>query len=245
MLDITQERLAAAAGVSRGHIAALESGRVNVSLDLVERIGDILGLDIQLVGRPQIIVAPLRQRDLVHAKCSSYVERRFDRVGWETAREVQFVDGRWRGWIDVLAFDPRTATLVIIEVKTRIDDVGAIERQVGTYERAASAVAASLGWQPRRIDSWLVALASDEVERAVRANRDVLARAFPGRAIEMRTILDPNATPGAAHGPGRGLALIDPRSRRRDWLIPTRADGRRSAAPYRDYADAARRFEVA
>jgi hypothetical protein len=40
----------------------------------------------------------------------------------------------------------------------------------------------------------------------------------------------------------RGLALVDPTSRRRDWLLPTRSDGRRSSLPYRDYADAARRL---
>jgi hypothetical protein len=37
----------------------------------------------------------------------------------------------------------------------------------------------------------------------------------------------------------RGLALIDPRSRRRDWLIPTRVDGRRTVLPYQDLARAA------
>jgi hypothetical protein len=36
---------------------------------------------------------------------------------------------------------------------------------------------------------------------------------------------------------GRGLALVDPSSRRRDWLIRTSVDGRRSPASYRGYAD--------
>lgn len=244
MLDISQERLAAAAGVSRGHIAAIETGRINPSLDLVERIGGALGLDIHLASRALIVVEPPRQRDLVHARCSSYAERRFGGDWWETAREARVVDGRWRGWIDILAFDHRTRTLVIVEIKTQIDDMGAIERQVGTYERAAMGVTASLGWRPRRICSWLVALASDDVEQAARANRDLLARAFPRRAADMRRILDRDTPTTAAGGTDRGFALIDPRSRRRDWLIPSRLDGRRSAAPYRDYADAARRLAI-
>jgi hypothetical protein len=33
---------------------------------------------------------------------------------------------------------------------------------------------------------------------------------------------------------------VDPRSRRRQWLQRTRLDGRRTAARFRDYADAAR-----
>jgi hypothetical protein len=51
---------------------------------------------------------------------------------------------------------------------------------------------------------------------------------------------------GLATGPmsGRGLALCDPASRRREWLIRTRLDGRRSELPYRDYADAARRLRT-
>ena len=36
----------------------------------------------------------------------------------------------------------------------------------------------------------------------------------------------------------RNLALIDPRSKRRQWLRPSRVDGRRSAAPYADYIKA-------
>jgi hypothetical protein len=36
---------------------------------------------------------------------------------------------------------------------------------------------------------------------------------------------------------GQSLAMIDPSSRRREWLIRTAVDGRRSAAPYADYAD--------
>jgi hypothetical protein len=61
--------------------------------------------------------------------------------------------------------------------------------------------------------------------------------AFPMRAPEMLASFD--GTPPRA---GRGLALIDPTSRRQGWLIRARVDGRRSAAPFRDYADAAARF---
>ena len=35
----------------------------------------------------------------------------------------------------------------------------------------------------------------------------------------------------------RGVAMIDPRSKRRDWLRSLAIDGRRSKLPYRDYAD--------
>lgn len=90
-----------------------------------------------------------------------------------------------------------------------------------------------LGWAPRRVSVWLLFLASEEVDDAVRANRHVLATAFPERARDMLASLD-----GRVSSAGRGLAMIDPTSRRRDWLVRTGVDGRRSAARFRDYADA-------
>ncbi len=40
LLDITQEELAEAAGVSRSLIAGIETARVNPTLDIVMRVGD-------------------------------------------------------------------------------------------------------------------------------------------------------------------------------------------------------------
>lgn len=246
MLDISQRQLAASAGVSRAHIAAIESGRVNPSLDLADRIAAVLGLELEFIARPLQVIEPPRQRDLVHARCSGYADRRFRAAGWETRREIEVVQGRWHAWIDLLAFDPRTGTLVIVEIKTRLDDLGAVERQVAWYERSALERAEVLGWRPRRILTWLLLLASDEVDASVRSNREVLAMAFPQRVSAMRAIVsgEPNVNGEPHEGVGRGLALIDPVSRRHDWLMATRTDGRRSAAPYRDYGDAARRLSA-
>jgi hypothetical protein len=174
----------------------------------------------------------------VHARCSGYVDRRFRATGWLTSREVEIVHQRSHGWIDILAFDPATKLLIVAELKTRLDDLGAIERQIGWYERSAFEVARRLGWAPRRTVAWLLVLASGEVEEAIRSNRDVLMRAFPIRAREMSRGL----RRADEMSSGRGLALIDPTSKRRDWLMPSRVDGRRSAAPFIDYGNAARRL---
>ncbi len=237
LLEITQQARATTAGVTRGYIAMVESGRANPSLALVERIGVALGIEFQLVGRPPLRLDGGRPRDLVHARCSGYVDRRIRHAGWSTAREVEVVHGRSHGWIDLLAFDARTGTLLIVEIKTVIDDIGALERQIHWYERAALDLAHDLGWRPRRIMTWVLGLASEDVEAAIRANRDVFAAAFPTRAMDMGAILAGTKVTGH-----RGIALIDPTSRRRDWLIRTRSDGRRTPAPYLDYAAAARRL---
>ena len=213
----------------------IERGEANPSLNLVEEIAHALGLDVRLSIRPPIFPAGPRVLDSVHARCSAYVDRHLRALGWATAREVEIVHGRSHGWIDLLAFDPRTETLLIIEIKTRIDDLGGLERQLGWYERMAWQPARRLGWRPARIASIVLALASDEVERVVRSHRDLLALAFPMRAPQIADLL---ALPKELSG--RGIALIDPSSRRREWLIRTSIDGRRSRLPYRDYADAAR-----
>jgi transcriptional regulator with XRE-family HTH domain len=252
-LDISQGQLARTADISVAYVSLIELGRANPTLAVVDRISDALGLDLGLVPRPPVLVRG-RQRDFVDARCSAYVQRRLIAAGLACEREVLIVDGRTHGWIDVMAFDRASGTLLVIELKTAIDDLGAVERQIAWYERNARAVAGRFGWSVRRVRSWLLVLASDDVDAAIRANREVLRTAFPGRARSMRLELAsgsapaPDAIGGKSPDPGgrvihRGIALVDPSSRRREWLIPSRIDGRRRGAPYRDYADAAARLE--
>jgi transcriptional regulator with XRE-family HTH domain len=239
-LDITQAQVAIAAGVSRSLVVSIEAGTANPSLDIVDRVGRALGVEFDLGGRRPLLIGGPHQRDLVHARCSGYVQRRLTSAGFQIAREIEVIHGRTHGWIDLLAFDPRTGLLLIVEVKTSIDDLGAIERQVGWYERLAVSTALERGWRPEAVFSWLLVLATTNVDQTIRMQRDVLQRAFPMRAAAMRAMLNGQR---AVTGTGRGLALIDPSSRRRDWLLPSRSDGRRSDAPYLDYSDALRRME--
>jgi DNA-binding XRE family transcriptional regulator len=178
MLDITQDELATVVGVSRSYIAGIEAGKVNPSLDVVMRIGVSLGVDLELVGHRPVVVDP-RSTSVVHSRCSGYVGRRLGSGGWLVAREVEIVHARSHGWIDLLAFHPGTRTLVIVEIKTRLDDLGAIERQLAWYERSAPAVAvARFGWRPSGVVSWLLLLQSDDVENAIRRDRDLLREGF-------------------------------------------------------------------
>jgi transcriptional regulator with XRE-family HTH domain len=232
-LDITQQVLAESVGVSRSLIAMYETGHAVPDLEMVDRIGTVLGVRFTLSGHKPVILGPRRERDTLHARCSGYADRRMRGLGLLTAREVEVMDRRTHGWIDLLAFDARTGTVIIVEIKTGLDDVGATERQLGWYERLVSGPIRELGWPVRSVVSWLLVLASDEVDQAVARQRDALGLAFPVRAPQMRAILGGGTAPS-----GRGLALIDPARRRRDWLLPSRIDGRRTAAPYRDRADA-------
>ena len=240
-LGLTQSAIAAKAGVARSYLAGIERGQVNPSLEVIIRLAQALGLELELTLRSPIIVGDRRQEDAVHARCSGYVDRRLRGMGWATAREVAIVDGRWRGWIDLLAFDARTGTLLIIEIKTVIDDLGALERQVGWYERVARGVALDQGWHPRRIVTWLLVLSSEQNDLAITQNRDVFDRSFGVDVTSMEALLD---DPGSSWPGGRALALIDPARRRRTWLIRPRIQGGRSVPPYQGYRDAAASLAV-
>ena len=219
-------------GISRQMIAAVEAAEANPSLDVLACLLDGLGIDLELRIGGLVALDGERRRDTAHALCSAYVQRRLEAAGWTVAREVRIESGRYIGWIDLLAFDEPTGTLIVIEIKTRIDDVGAIERSMDWHIREAIRAAQTIGWHPERVAGWLLALASDEVDDQLRTNRSIYASSFPSRANELAAAVRNPAT-----ATSRGLALIDPRSRRRDWLMRARIDGRRSEAPYRGYSD--------
>jgi len=144
------------------------------------------------------------------------------------------------GWIDLLAFRAIDRALFCGEIKTELDDLGRIQRTVSWYEREAWEAARRMGWRPRSITIGLLVLCSSENDARVVANAQLLDRAFPGRARDLGAWL---TTAGAKSRPS-SLAMIDPRSRRIDWLRATISDGRRSTAPYendRAAADALRR----
>jgi transcriptional regulator with XRE-family HTH domain len=230
---ISMTELGVRSGVSRQMVAAVESAQANPSLDVIAALFDGLGIDVDLVARGRVMLDRPRRGDAAHAMCSAYVQRRLEAAGWQVAREVRIDDGRYVGWIDLLAFHAPTGTLLVIEVKTQIEDLGAIERSIDWHVRGARRAAERLGWRARAVAAWVTALASDEIEEELRRNRALWESAFPRRAREMAL----TASAPEEIVQGRGLALIDPRSRRRDWLIRARVDGRRSPPPYRGYAD--------
>jgi transcriptional regulator with XRE-family HTH domain len=228
----TQQALADRAGVSRGLVASIETGRVNASVDAASALLDALGVRYRIAADVPFLVDRRRQREPAHARCSTYVARHLESSGWLVRREVEVVHGRSHGWLDLLAFHERTGAALVVEVKTEIHDVGLLERTMAWYEREAWGAMRRLGWHPRRLGSAVVVLQTEANEIRVRENRPALAAAFPVRAA---TLLDALADPvRLAHV--RALALIDPRSRRRAWLRPTRTDGGRAEPPYADYA---------
>ena len=238
----SQRELATRAGFSQALVSAIENGRLpNVTFGTTSRLLEAMGARLIIGASPPFLGDRERQRDPAHARCTAHVARRLEGAGWQVRTEVEVGGDRSRGWIDLLAYHPRTRLLLVIEIKTEIRDLGAIERSLGWYERESWAAARRLGWWPQTLVGCLLLLATDANDDRIRDNRLAFSRGFPTRAKEISSVIAGDSSPV---GGRRAMALVDPCSRRRDWLRPARVDGRRSAAPYVDYSDFMRRTMI-
>ncbi len=228
----SQARLSAESGAPQTVISSIERAtHANPPLETVRRLCTALDAELAVEVRPARLVGKSDQRDPAHAACVAATRRILERVGWTTASEVEILTGRAHGFMDLIAFDEVARRLLVIEVKTEIRDVGGLERQMGWYLREARTAAVGLGWRPGSVSGVVVCLATAAVDAAVLANRDELAAAFPIRGRAARAVLV-----GGASIDRRGLALLDPLRRGTAGLMTLAADGRRTPAPYRDYA---------
>jgi len=162
------------------------------------------------------------------------IVRRLSRLGWQVATEVQIGDPVPRGWIDILGFRPSDAAGLIVEVKGDVPDAGALQRQTSFYARAAHQAAAELGWRPERIAVLVAVLDSETIAARLGANRDLLARSYPGSPAAFDAWLREGGDQ-----PGATVAAVNPASRAARWLLRTPLSGRQSMPAYRGYADAA------
>jgi hypothetical protein len=133
-----------------------------------------------------------------------------------------------------MAYNPASRTLLIVEIKTRLDDFGGLERQLQWYGKNALAAARVIGWRPQHVKTAALLLATEANDQRIRENAPSIRRRFPERWRELAAVVagEPTGTVG-----NWSLAMIDPRSRADRWCRPTVLDGRRSRAPYRDVGD--------
>jgi transcriptional regulator with XRE-family HTH domain len=231
----SQAELGNRAGFSQSFVSLVEGGRLSdLTFESATRLLEAMGARLTVGVTAPFLADRELQRDPAHARCATYVAARLKREGFETAMETEVGGDRSRGWIDVLAFHPVTRLLLVIEVKTEIRDLGAIERTLGWYERESWAAARRLGWRPDQVLGCLLLLATQLNEARIADNQAGFSGGFPIRASEIRQAVEGQKTPRRG---ARAVALIDPRSRRHSWLRPTRFDGRPTPAPYIDYAD--------
>ena len=234
-LGLSQRALGERIGRSQVYVSLVERGRVpGFSIMEADSICKALGATLVLGIEAPLLLAGSRQRDAAHARCVAFVMRRLAREGWSVQREVQIGTLSRPGWIDLLAFNPALRVLLVIEIKTELVDLGGLERQLGWYSREARQAAKRLGWSAAEVVPLVLLLTTTRNDVRLRENAAGIGQAFPRRWRDVIAVVRGRVHPA---GTGCGIAMIDPRSRARDWLRPTVLDGRRSQAPYRHIAD--------
>jgi transcriptional regulator with XRE-family HTH domain len=231
----SQHELSRRSGVPQSMISRIERGKLeNPPLATIAVLLESMGGRLRVQVDPPFLLGRRGQLDAAHARMSGHIARRLEGKGWRVVTEVEVGGDRSRGWIDLLAFHPVTRLVLVIEAKTEIHDLGQIDRTLSWYEREAWAAARRIGWRPAAVTGCLLLLMTDQNDTAVRFNQESLKRLFPIRTSALCNIVE--GTAPTLRRRSRGLAMVDPRSKRRAWLRPTSDDGRRTPPPYLHYA---------
>lgn len=241
-LGWSQRELSRRSGVPQTAISRFLRGRLD-AIDLAQ-LGALLmaiGARASLTFDAPFLADRAHQRDRVHATCVAYVAHRLRAAGWAVASEVE-IEGRWGpGWIDIMAFHPLARQLLVIEIKTEIEDLGRIQRTLGWYVHASAAAARRDAWHAQSTTAALIVLSTRATDARLRENRQLIRIAFPTPVRDLRRWIEDPTTPRPI---GWTVAAIDPLARTRSWLRTTVLDDPRLAAKHLDYATIARALEA-
>jgi transcriptional regulator with XRE-family HTH domain len=201
-----QSDVAERARVSASVVARHERGMVN-SLAMLDRHASALDLrlDLRLIGRSGQLV---RLADEEHAAIAEVVGAWLRRGGFEVEAEASFSEWGERGRFDLLAYDPHTRTVVIVEVKTLLLDLQELLGSLDVRERLVAVIARRRGWRiERRVT--MLAVAASAANRTVVRSHSSLFQTFSVRRLG-RSGLD---------AAGRMLVWVTPqRTARRTWV---------------------------
>ena len=105
--------------------------------------------------------------------------------GWDVRPEVSFSHFGERGVVDLVGWHAGTDTLLLVELKTELVDVGDLLATMDRRRRLASVIGSGLGWQPSIVGSWVLFTDTRTNRRRVAEFSKLLRAAFPtdGRSI--------------------------------------------------------------
>ncbi len=185
--QLRQVDVGQAAGVSRATISRAERGCFDeLSLATLRRVGRALDVRLELVGRSR--GADLdRLANARHAALADFVVREIISIGgWAVRPEVSFAHYGERGVVDLLAWHERTRSLLVIELKTEIVDIGEILGTLDRKRRLGSFIARGIGWAPLSVSCWLGVANGASNRRRVEAHHAVLRAALPDTGRRLR-----------------------------------------------------------
>jgi transcriptional regulator with XRE-family HTH domain len=214
-----QSDVARLAAVSEMTVSRIERGHLEtLSVGAIRRVARVLEVRIDL--------APWsRHGDLhrfatdSHAHLVEQVVRTLADCGWLARAEVSFSHGGERGFIDVLAWHAPSQTLLVIEVKTEVVDVG---ETLGTFDRKrrlAPAIGRDAGWEPAFVAAALIVEDTTTNRRRIADHRASVRSQLPDDGRQLMPFL---------RRPARAVAAVSFWSNKHPGVLRrTRASARR------------------
>jgi hypothetical protein len=152
----SQARVAAQLSISQSELSRRERGSLeNCSVAEVEQWGTILGahisIEVRIDGERPLV-------DARHARLQNWLVGLLQRHGWSILVEHSFNHFGDRGRFDVLAYHPIDRVLLVVEIKSRIHDVGDILGRLDVKRRVAPMLAREQGWQASAVVPMLLVL---------------------------------------------------------------------------------------
>ncbi|MHB8958872.1 MAG: helix-turn-helix domain-containing protein [Candidatus Limnocylindrales bacterium] len=182
----TQAMLGERCRLSQSTISDIEAGLAFAStVDTLSRVVAALGVRIQIrvLGHGEDLD---RLLDSGHAEIVERVAAYLRAKGWEVVPEATFSVFGERGSVDLLAFNPVTGALLIVEVKSAIPDVQATLAGIDRKARLGGVLARERGWSVTSVSRWLVVPGDMTTRRRIAAHEITFRAALPGRTSEMK-----------------------------------------------------------
>jgi transcriptional regulator with XRE-family HTH domain len=180
-----QVDLAARSGLSQSDVSRIELGQLDaIAIAKLERTVGALGgtLDVRVRWNGESLD---RLLDAAHAAGVEATVHLLQRAGWSVAPEVTFAIRGERGSIDVLAWRPATADLLVVEVKSVIPDLQSMLASLDRKVRLGPMIARDRGLRARRLSRLLIVSDSSTNRRRVDAHGAILTAAVPWRGRVM------------------------------------------------------------
>ena len=193
----SQREVARAAGIAQAHLSAIEAGGAEPSLEVLGRLGAVLGLDLSV--RYFANTGP-RIRDHIQAVIEQAAIEA-SHVRWRPDLEVP-VSTPVRGVIDAVLHDRTSPDSLATEIQSQILRV---EQQLRWAREKADALAALPEFAGRRVRRLLLLRNSAANRALLRSLPQVLAAAYPGRAVDAVQAL----TESTAPFPGAAIVWVD------------------------------------
>ena len=179
--------VASKAGVGQWAVSTIERGDLELlPVHTVRRV--CAALEIRMPFAPRWRGGDLpRLTDRSHAALVERVADILAPIGWEKTVEYTFGHYGEIGSVDLLAWDARRRALLIVEVKSELDD---LQRMLSVLDRKArlvpKLVAAERDWRAAAVGVVVVMRECSTSRYQAARHRATFASALPGRNLEVR-----------------------------------------------------------